>query len=67
MIAVNKKLKGSRAKLVLQVHDELIVEAPKEMAEEIRNMVVSCMEDAIKLSVLLKVDANIGSSWLEAK
>lgn len=67
MILVNNKLKDTKAKLVLQVHDELIVEAPKDEAEQVRDIVISCMEDAVKLDVLLKVDANIGSSWLEAK
>ena len=67
MIMVSEKLKGTDSKLILQVHDELIIEAPIEKAEEVKKIVVECMENAVKLDVLLKVDANIGNSWLEAK
>lgn len=67
MILVNNKLKDMKAKLVLQVHDELIVEAPISEAEMVKNIVVECMENAVKLNVILKVDANIGTSWLDAK
>ena len=67
MILVNNKLKGKDARLILQVHDELIVEAKREIADEIRELLCECMESAIKLSVSLKVEANIGTSWLEAK
>jgi len=67
MIMVNNKLKNMKSRLILQVHDELIVEAPLEEAEEVKRIVVDCMESAVKLDVLLKVDANIGTSWLEAK
>ena len=67
MIMVSEKLKGTDSKLILQVHDELIIEAPTDKAEEVKKIVVECMENAVKLDVLLKVDANIGNSWLEAK
>ena len=67
MILVNNKLKGKDARLILQVHDELIVEAKREIADEIKQLLCECMENAIKLNVFLKVDANIGASWLEAK
>jgi len=67
MILVSNKLKGKDARLILQVHDELIVEAKREIADEIRGLLCECMENAIKLNVFLKVDANIGTSWLEAK
>ncbi len=67
MIMVNNKLKGMEAKLILQVHDELIVEAPVSEADEVKKIVMDCMENAVKLNVFLKVDAHIGKSWLEAK
>ena len=67
MILVNNELKGKDARLILQVHDELIVEAKCEIADEIKKLLCECMENAIKLNVFLKVDANIGTSCLEAK
>ena len=67
MINVDKKLKesGTGARLLLQVHDELIVETPKECAEEVLNILKSEMENAIKLSIPLTVEANIGKTWYE--
>ncbi len=67
MIMVNNRLKDMKSRLILQVHDELIVEAPYDEVEDAKKIVVECMENAVKLSVLLKVDANVGKSWLEAK
>jgi len=67
MIMVYNKLKGKKSRLILQVHDELIVEAALNEAEEVKSIVTECMESAVKLDVLLKVDANMGKSWLEAK
>lgn len=67
MNMVYRRLKGMKSRLILQVHDELIIEAPYDEAELAKKIVVECMESAVKLDVLLKVDANIGKSWLEAK
>lgn len=61
---------GGKAKMLLQVHDELIFEAPEETAEETCALVRSVMEEAatpaLKLSVPLSVDANQGRNWDEA-
>ena len=67
MVNVDKKLKesGTGAKLLLQVHDELIVETPKECAEEVLMILKSEMENAIKLAIPLTVEANIGKTWYE--
>ena len=67
MVNVDKKLKESRtgAKLILQVHDELLVESPAEYADEVRKILKDQMENAVKLSVPLEVDAKIGRSWYE--
>ena len=67
MINVDKKLKesGTGARLLLQVHDELIVETPKECAEDVLEILTSEMENAIKLSIPLTVEANIGKTWYE--
>lgn len=55
------------AKLILQVHDELLVEAHKDCAEQAFNILKNCMENAIKLSVPLDVDAHVGKTWFDAK
>jgi len=55
-----------RAKLILQVHDELIVECPAEEAECVKTLLTEEMENAAKLRVPLIADAHIGHSWAEA-
>ena len=69
MINASRALKDAKidAKIILQVHDELIVEAHKDCAKEAYEILKSCMENSIKLSVPLNVEAHIGSSWFEAK
>ncbi|WZL74669.1 DNA polymerase I [Clostridiaceae bacterium 35-E11] len=69
MIRVYKELrdKGLRSKLILQVHDELVVEAHKDEIEIVKEIVRHEMEHAIHLDVLLKVDMNIGNNWYNAK
>ncbi len=69
MVNVSKRLKeeGLRSKLILQVHDELIVEAFPDEAERASEILVSEMENAMKLSVPLVVDCNMGKSWYETK
>ena len=57
---------GLQAKLVLQVHDELIVECPEEEAEKVKQILASSMSGIVKLSVPLPVEVNIGHSWGEA-
>ncbi|WP_379965503.1 DNA polymerase I [Ectobacillus sp. sgz5001026] len=56
-----------RAKLLLQVHDELIFEAPKEEIEILKTIVPDVMEHAIELHVPLKVDYAYGPTWYDAK
>jgi len=58
---------GLNARLILQIHDELIVEAPEEEAEKAREILVKSMENAYKIKVPLSVDADIGKTWYEAK
>lgn len=69
MIRVYNRLRAENldAVLILQVHDELIVEAEESAAERVRDLVAEEMEQAIRLSVDMKVDAHIGKSWYEAK
>ena len=53
--------------MTMQVHDELIVECPKDIAEEVSKLVSSEMEQIAALNVPLTAEAKWGSSWLEAK
>lgn len=68
MVAVYRRLKseGLRARLVLQVHDELIVECPEAEGERVKTILSEEMEHAAALTVPLTVDAHIGQSWAEA-
>ena len=69
MINTYRKLKEAEidAKLILQVHDELLLEAHKDCAEEAKEILVREMENAVKLKVPLDVEANIGNTWFDAK
>lgn len=58
---------GPLARLLLQVHDELVVECPAEEAEEVVRLLRFEMEGAAQLSVPLVVDVGIGGTWLDAK
>ena len=68
MIKVYNVLKerNLKSKLILQVHDELIVEAPAEEAEEVSKILKTEMESAAKLSVPLIADVKIGDDWFDA-
>ena len=61
------KLKNLKSKLILQVHDELIIEAPNEEAKEVENLLKQEMENAAKLLVPLKVHIASGKTWFDAK
>ena len=69
MIRVDAALRKNfpEAKLVLQVHDELIVECPQEIAPEVAKLVSREMENVAQLNVPLNAEAKIGKSWFEAK
>ena len=68
MIRIDRRLResGMAARMVLQIHDELLFEAPQTEAEALKEMVVSEMEGVIKLSVPLTVECKDGKNWLEA-
>jgi DNA polymerase-1 len=61
------KARGLRSKLVLQVHDELIVDTYKPELDEVKEIIRDKMENAMKLCVPLVVDIGVGSSWYDAK
>ncbi|WP_319562444.1 DNA polymerase I [Marispirochaeta sp.] len=65
MLKLDKALNdgGYRTKLLLQVHDELILEAPEDEVEEVSELVVETMQSAVELSVPLKVSIESGDSW----
>ena len=69
MIRVDEALEKQfpDAKLLLQVHDELIVECPNEIAPQVAQLVSSQMEQVAQLSVPLLAEAKWGKSWYEAK
>ena len=68
MIAIQSKLESEnwKAKMLLQVHDELVFDVPKEEVEALQKMVKNEMENAFSLDVPLVVDIGIGTNWLEA-
>ena len=69
MIDLNEKLKEENlaARVLMQVHDELILEAPEEEIEKLKQLVPSVMENTVQLVVPLKVDYAYGKSWFEAQ
>jgi DNA polymerase-1 len=68
MIQIAEQLRSEQwqAKMILQIHDELVFEAPSNEAEKLSKMVRKEMEGALKLSVPIKVDIGIGKNWYEA-
>ncbi|WLR46049.1 DNA polymerase I [Halobacillus litoralis] len=69
MIDLEEKLQeeNMQAKVLLQVHDELIIEAPKEEVKQLEEIVSSVMENTVDLDVPLKVDSSYGDTWYDAK
>ena len=69
MVNVHNRLKREqlRAKIILQVHDEIIIECPEEEAAAVSEILQYEMERVADLSVPLNVDAHIGKNWMEAK
>lgn len=58
---------GLKSRMLLQVHDELIFETPPDEVESLKTVVREIMENAVKLSVPLKVDVSTGKTWYDAK
>lgn len=67
MVRVHTRLKkeGLKAKLILQVHDELIVECPEAEASQVQMVLTEEMQNAARFAVPLTADANVGHSWAE--
>ncbi|MDQ7064452.1 MAG: DNA polymerase I [candidate division KSB1 bacterium] len=68
MIRIDRRLHEEklRSKMIMQVHDELVFEAPEEELDALRSLVAHEMANALKLDVPIKVDIGIGKNWLEA-
>ena len=69
MIDVYRALKerGLKSKIVLQIHDELLIETEENEIDEVKEILKSCMENVITLKVPLLVEIDEGKSWFQAK
>lgn len=69
MINVYKRLldEDFKSKIILQVHDELIIESPEDESEEVKKLLKEEMENAVKLNVPLEVHIAVGKTWFDAK
>jgi DNA polymerase-1 len=69
MIHVDRKIKQEtlNSRMLLQVHDELIFEVPEEELDQMKDVIKNEMENALSLSVPLKVEISVGKNWYEAK
>src|SRR5699024_8414753 len=69
MIDLHEKLteENLQARVLLQVHDELIIEAPRDEIDKLTEIVPAMMENTVELSIPLKVEYTYGNSWFDAK
>ncbi|MBE6156287.1 MAG: DNA polymerase I [Firmicutes bacterium] len=69
MLEVYKKMKGNNleSKLILQVHDEIIIDAKENELEKLKVIIKEAMENVVSISVPLKIEINTGHNWYEAK
>ena len=67
MVQLDRELKGTGARLLLQVHDELLLEVPEDRADEVSALVKRIMEGAATLTVPLAVEVGVGPNWYDTK
>jgi DNA polymerase-1 len=67
MVQLHEVLKNYQARLLLQVHDELVFEVPPQEWSQLQPQIKSVMENAVSLSVPLVVDIHAGDNWMETK
>ena len=69
MVRVHDRLKkeGLRAKLILQIHDELIIDTPEDEVERVKELLHDCMCGVAELRVPLVADTSSGDSWFDTK
>ncbi len=65
MIKLDDALRDQKAQLLLQVHDELVVEAPEDAVDQVSKQMQEIMENIVTLNVPLKVDVGVGNNWAE--
>jgi len=65
MNRADRALEGMRSRIVLQVHDELLIETAPEELEEVKRIIKECMEHAADLPVSLSVEVESGDSWYD--
>jgi DNA polymerase-1 len=56
-----------QSRILLQVHDELVLEVPAHEVEQVAKIVKEAMEQSVSLKVPLEVDVNVGKNWADAK
>ena len=62
---LHQKLKNYKSKMILQIHDELVLEVPDNEIEEVKGLVIKSMEMNQPLRVPLKVEVGYGKTWME--
>ena len=69
MLKVDKALTEQKlkSKLILQIHDELILDVPEDEVEQVKKLLKECMENVVSLKVPLTIDISIGKDWYSAK
>ncbi len=69
MVRVHRALKdkGLKAKLVLQIHDELIIDTPSDEVEQVKALLADCMQNVMALKVPLTAEVSSGYSWFDTK
>jgi DNA polymerase-1 len=69
MLKVDESLRhvGAKTRMILQVHDELVFEVPKDELEKVQPLIKTAMESAYQLAVPLVVELGVGYNWMEAK
>ena len=65
MIELDKKLHDTPCKMLLQIHDSILVECPKSTADKIAKLLKDTMENVVKLPIKLTVDTSTGKNWGE--
>jgi DNA polymerase-1 len=69
MLAIDRRLarEAPRTRMLLQVHDELVFEAPVDEVDDACRVIRACMEETVSLKVPLRADIGVGASWGDAK
>jgi DNA polymerase-1 len=67
MIEIDRRIRsdGFKSRLIIQVHDEVVLDCPENEVKPVLQMVETAMEGAMKLSVPLKVNSSAGANWME--